>query len=79
LYFLHTGEFSHIDWHLDRGLAVVMAENIPDKLRKEHPPGELNYVCKLLSFLIRIVNELTAAWDELCGIFDALPPHEFHV
>jgi len=45
----------HIDWHLNRGLAVVIAEDVPGV--KEHayiPP----------------------AWNELCPIYDALPPYE---
>ncbi|KAF8957176.1 yellow laccase [Flammula alnicola] len=45
----------HIDWHLDRGLAVVLAEDV-STISQENPP---------------------AAWDQLCPIFDALPPQVF--
>ncbi|KAF9483026.1 laccase [Pholiota conissans] len=45
----------HIDWHLDLGFAVVMAEDVPT-IAKENPPN---------------------AWDNLCPIYDALPPQVF--
>ncbi|KAJ3568733.1 hypothetical protein NP233_g5527 [Leucocoprinus birnbaumii] len=44
----------HIDWHLEAGLAVVMAENEEVLATETHP----------------------AAWDDLCPIFNALPPDE---
>nr|BAU94247.1 laccase [Pholiota microspora] len=45
----------HIDWHLDIGLAVVMAEDV-QTIATENPP---------------------TAWDNLCPIYDALPPQVF--
>ncbi|KAF9558364.1 laccase 1 [Agrocybe pediades] len=45
----------HIDWHLQLGLAIVLAENVPGIEHSQQPP----------------------AWDQLCPIFDALPPQTF--
>nr|BAU94251.1 laccase [Pholiota microspora] len=45
----------HIDWHLEIGLAVVMAEDVAT-IATMNPP---------------------AAWDNLCPIYDALPPQTF--
>ncbi|KAJ7159025.1 laccase 2 precursor [Mycena crocata] len=41
-WFLHC----HIDWHLDAGLAVVFAENVPS-LKKENPPPAWDQLCPL--------------------------------
>ncbi|KAJ6549616.1 laccase B [Mycena vulgaris] len=41
-WFLHC----HIDWHLDAGLAVVFAEDIPS-MRKENPPPAWDKLCPL--------------------------------
>ncbi|KAJ7607590.1 yellow laccase [Roridomyces roridus] len=41
-WFLHC----HIDWHLQIGLAVVLAENIP-KIATEHPPPAWDQLCPL--------------------------------
>ncbi|PPQ94691.1 hypothetical protein CVT25_009546 [Psilocybe cyanescens] len=46
----------HIDWHLQLGLAVVFAENIPAIETSTPPP----------------------AYDELCPIYNALPPQTFN-
>ncbi|KAH9479120.1 Laccase-2 [Psilocybe cubensis] len=46
----------HIDWHLQLGLAVVFAENIPEIETFNPPP----------------------AYDELCPIYNALPPQTFN-
>ncbi|TCD66597.1 laccase, multicopper oxidase, benzenediol:oxygen oxidorectuctase [Steccherinum ochraceum] len=40
-WFLHC----HIDWHLDLGLAVVLAEDIPDTSRVNHPPQAWKDLC----------------------------------
>nr|AFE48786.2 yellow laccase [Stropharia aeruginosa] len=45
----------HIDWHLEIGLAVVMAEDV-NTIATMDPP---------------------TAWDNLCPIYDALPPQTF--
>ncbi|KAF8888052.1 laccase 3 precursor [Infundibulicybe gibba] len=46
----------HIDWHLEIGLAVVLAEAPNETIRApDNPPP---------------------AWDQLCPIYDALPPDE---
>ncbi|KAJ6537795.1 laccase [Mycena capillaripes] len=41
-WFLHC----HIDWHLDIGLAIVFAENIP-AIAAEHPPPAWDKLCPL--------------------------------
>ncbi|KAF7364246.1 Laccase I [Mycena sanguinolenta] len=41
-WFLHC----HIDWHLDIGLAVVLAENIP-QIAEEKPPAAWDSLCQL--------------------------------
>ncbi|KAJ7740464.1 yellow laccase [Mycena maculata] len=41
-WFLHC----HIDWHLDIGLAVVMAENVP-AIAEEKPPLEWDALCPI--------------------------------
>ncbi|KAF7309247.1 Laccase I [Mycena indigotica] len=41
-WFLHC----HIDWHLDVGLAVVFAENIPG-IQKENPPYAWDQLCPI--------------------------------
>ncbi|KAF7354022.1 Laccase I [Mycena venus] len=41
-WFLHC----HIDWHLDGGLAVVFAENIPE-IAHENPPIAWDQLCKI--------------------------------
>uniref|UniRef100_A0A8H7XPB5 laccase n=1 Tax=Psilocybe cubensis TaxID=181762 RepID=A0A8H7XPB5_PSICU len=46
----------HIDWHLELGLAVVMAEDVADIPKVTKPP---------------------TSWDQLCPIYDALPPQVF--
>ncbi|KDR80955.1 hypothetical protein GALMADRAFT_61136 [Galerina marginata CBS 339.88] len=46
----------HIDWHLQLGLSIVLAENTPAIAASQQPP----------------------AWDQLCPIYDALPPQVFN-
>ncbi|KAH9022279.1 multicopper oxidase-domain-containing protein [Lactarius pseudohatsudake] len=47
LWFLHC----HIDWHLEKGFAVVFAEDVPDESAKDsdhqedYPPQEWDELC----------------------------------
>ncbi|KAJ7919626.1 laccase [Mycena leptocephala] len=41
-WFLHC----HIDWHLDIGLAIVFAENVP-AIAAEHPPASWDQLCPI--------------------------------
>ncbi|KAJ7254816.1 yellow laccase [Mycena rebaudengoi] len=41
-WFLHC----HIDWHLEIGLAIVFAEDIPG-IRTQHPPAAWNQLCPI--------------------------------
>jgi hypothetical protein len=34
--------FSHIDWHFDEGLAIVLAEDVP-AIAETDPPRKFNY------------------------------------
>ncbi|KAH9484506.1 Laccase [Psilocybe cubensis] len=41
----------HVDWHLERGMAIVFAE-APEEARKEiHPPEEWHYLCPVFDNL----------------------------
>ncbi|KAG2742572.1 multicopper oxidase [Suillus brevipes Sb2] len=51
-WFLHC----HIDWHLEAGFAVVLAENPTDTTSN--------------------MNQVPAAWDQLCPAFNALTPSQ---
>ncbi|KAJ7136937.1 yellow laccase [Mycena epipterygia] len=47
-WFLHC----HIDWHLDAGLAVVFAENIP-KIAHENPPLDWDLLCPIYNHTLQ--------------------------
>lgn len=53
---VNTTCFSHIDWHLEAGLAVVFAEAPADQ--RSGPKSVI----------------VPAAWNNLCPIYNALPP-----
>ncbi|KAH9168159.1 laccase [Lactarius sanguifluus] len=40
-WFLHC----HIDWHLEKGFAVIFAEDVPDVSTTVHPPGQWDELC----------------------------------
>ncbi|KAH9008338.1 laccase C [Lactarius deliciosus] len=40
-WFLHC----HIDWHLEKGFAVVFAEDVPDVSTADHPPQQWDELC----------------------------------
>jgi iron transport multicopper oxidase len=60
--------FSHIDWHLNQGLAIVLAEDVP-AIAKTDPPGKFNY--SLLMNFILIRTRFLEAWDALCPAYNA--------
>ncbi|KAJ7223866.1 yellow laccase [Mycena haematopus] len=51
-WFLHC----HIDWHLDIGLAIVFAENIP-QIAKEKPPAAWDRLCPLYNASLKDRSE----------------------
>ncbi|KAG5644257.1 hypothetical protein DXG03_008795 [Asterophora parasitica] len=53
-------DISHIDWHVDLGLAVVFAEDAATVSRTSPPLRNLS----------------SAAWHQLCPLYDALTPEE---
>ncbi|RXW17053.1 hypothetical protein EST38_g8806 [Candolleomyces aberdarensis] len=63
----------HIDWHLVLGLSVVFAEDVPT-IATSDPPREHPSKAYALTFCSSLLATFTAAWDQLCPIYDALPP-----
>ena len=64
-WFLHC----HIDFHLEAGFAVVMAEDIPDTAAQNPVPRK----CIAVRSVSTIADALAAeAWSDLCPIYDAL-------
>ncbi|KAH9005363.1 laccase [Lactarius deliciosus] len=62
-WFLHC----HIDWHLEKGFAVVFAEDVPNVSTTDHPPREFERI----SIIVLAKNSpkqpfLPEQWDELC-------------
>jgi hypothetical protein len=58
-----------------RGLAVVLAEDVP-AIAKSDPPGKATPYPSFGVFSERWSN-IVAAWDQLCPIYDALPAEVF--
>ncbi|KAH8988463.1 laccase C [Lactarius hatsudake] len=62
-WFLHC----HIDWHLEKGFAVVFAEDVPNVSTTDYPPREFERI----SIIVLAENSpkqpfLPEQWDELC-------------
>ncbi|KAF5379393.1 hypothetical protein D9615_006644 [Tricholomella constricta] len=68
-WFLHC----HIDWHLELGLAVVFAEDIPT-IKNANPPRKHFY--NFWSYGSEVTDPFLAAWDQLCPKYDALTPDQ---
>ncbi|PPQ93569.1 hypothetical protein CVT25_005561 [Psilocybe cyanescens] len=63
---------SHIDWHLERGMAIVFAEDPEDVPTVIRPPGKLAVNILLKEFPV-LNSFVTEQWQYLCPIFDNLP------
>jgi hypothetical protein len=63
-----------INFLLNRGLAVVFAEDIPS-IANEKPPRKFFFHCDVT--ITESMALSVEAWSDLCPIFDALPPQTF--
>jgi iron transport multicopper oxidase len=64
---------SHIDWHLDAGLAIVFAEDVADVATRNPVSGKSTPFMSTVHTLIEGKFSL-AAWKNLCPTYDALSP-----
>jgi iron transport multicopper oxidase len=67
----HLNSLSHIDFHLDIGLAIVFAEDTDTVANSVHPS-----TCCYVVLLVMADSEFLTLgeWDSLCPTYDALTP-----
>lgn len=68
-----TYYISHIDWHLQAGLAIVFAEDTPGIAAHDVNTSKWRFRS---TSLFHLSECFPAAWNDLCPLYDALTPDQ---